>query len=234
MIEGQTYTRVNPYEGYTPNTVTFDGTNDYLLRGDDLTSNADGKLGCVSFWFDLAGLTGSPRIMDTTGGYFTLLFQGGKLRCVGYDSGATKKMEIIAATAYDGTEGLKHALFSWDLANGLGSVWIDDADDTQATPTLVDADIDYTRADWSIGSNVAGNSKLNSTMSDFLFWNDQYLDITNVSNRRMFISPEGTQVDTAIPILQMGTPKVGFTNPLATWHETIGDGGGFTENGALS
>ena len=37
-------------QGYTARAVTFDGTNDYLTRGADFTSNADSKVGIFSCW----------------------------------------------------------------------------------------------------------------------------------------------------------------------------------------
>src|SRR3546814_310645 len=36
---------------YQPQGVNFDGTNDYLTRGGDLTGNADSKLVTGAFWF---------------------------------------------------------------------------------------------------------------------------------------------------------------------------------------
>jgi hypothetical protein len=54
---------------YTANPVNFDGTNDYLNRGADLTSNSDSKIWTISFWcrptaigvFDLIYFLGDTR-----------------------------------------------------------------------------------------------------------------------------------------------------------------------------
>ena len=53
--------RFGPAAPYAANGVNFDGSNDYLTRGADLTGNADGKKGIIYFRFLLNGGDGERQ-----------------------------------------------------------------------------------------------------------------------------------------------------------------------------
>jgi len=222
--------------------VVFDGSNDYLTRGADLTSNADGKQGIVSIWYDPTGGDGvQQQIYMTTSGNFAITkLSSNKISITGWNvGGSTKILEMISTTTYTASSGMIHILAAWDLSAGTPEGWlyIDDADvlDTGAD-TFIDENIDYTNAEHAIGATTAGGSKLTGELGQFYFNNVTFLDLSTESNRRKFISASGGAIwlgsDGSTPTAT--APIIFFNNATASWHTNLGGGGGFTENGALT
>ena len=96
--------------------------------------------------------------------------------------------------------------------------------------------IDYTRPDWYVGHS-GGSDDYVGNLSE-LWFNNSYIDLSVVGNRRKWINSIGKPVD----LLSDGSGPTG-TQPLicfnkdttATWHQNSGSGGGFTvSTGSLS
>ena len=224
----------------TVNAVNFDGTNDYLTRGDGLTGESNTKEGSWSIWFKptaddatyvltsrLIGAIGRGIINRLSDNKFQVDFQDVNENIVWRGrSNAT----ILAAG------GWVNVLGSVDSATGARSMYINDTLATLAIDTFnADVLIGWIADDWAIGAQVNGNTKSAADIAEL--WIDKtFIDFSVESNRRKFISAGGKPVD----LESDGSGPTG-TAPLiyqsgatATWHTNDGSGGGFTENGALT
>lgn len=222
---------------YTAHAVNFDGTNDYLSRGADLTGDADGKVGVFSAWIDTTSDNiGVRQILVNSGGFLNIRDVANKIQILGSTSAPVTVLTLISASSYTAASGWHHFLGSWNLATGQGQLYIDDVDDLDtAADIVIDDTIDYTRTDWAVGALVTAGNKLVADVADLMFWNDTSLDISVQNNRRLFIDENGRPVNPQVAIDVLGTPIIGlYGTATAGWETNLGDGGGFTENGALT
>ncbi len=230
--------RFGPAAPYAANGVNFDGTNDYLTRGADLTGNADGKKGIIYFRFLLNGGNGSrQRFFHNTGPRFEIERRSANtFRLVGKDSGGTQRFRADTVATYTADATWHSFMASWDLATaGSGSIYVDDVLDYNEL-TFTDATIDYTVADHALGADAGGGSEINACISDFYFNMAEYLDFSVTANRRKFTNASDKPVDLGSDgSIPTGTaPIMYFSGDTSTWHTNAGTGGGFTENGALT
>ncbi len=212
--------------------VTFDGTNDYLSRGAGLTGIADGKTGTLSLWFRPTANSGSEWILTSSSDNFYL-----RQNNLGFEltlrssTGAyiltiTSKNELVVGE-------LVHLLVSWDLGNSKAHLYLNGVD-KEDFETITDANIDYTVSDWYVGNRVLVSDISEGEMSQ-LWFNTEYFDITNATNRAKFIDALGNPVDLG----PTGTnptgnqPLIYLNNTTSTWQNNLGSGGNFTENGTL-
>jgi len=218
--------------------VTFDGTDDYLRRGADLDGNADGKSGTLSFWIKMNGGDGtSQRIYQSTSGYIGLSRQSDNTLNLGMSGSSITAINLVSSTKIIASKGWTHILASWDTTANAAWLYVDDVDET-GSPTINAAqDIDYTRTEHGIGAHASdASSKLDASLAEFYFNFAEFIDISQESNRRKFISENSFPVDLgnncANPTDK--TPIIclrGYTDKFIT---NNGSGGGFTEHGALA
>lgn len=226
---------------YDAEAVLFDGT-DRIKRGAALTSISSGKVGTFSCWF---------RVYASDGGFKTFIEPGtatgpgiqvyrwntNKIAIVGRNAANGTILSMASVTNYVNGMSWAHLLASWDLAAGVGHLYVNDADDRAAAPTLTNDTIAYaTPTEWTIGARHDGNIPFGGDMCDLYLNTDAYIDITNVTNRRKFITaglkPVDLGADGSAPT---GSQPVIFQkNPLATWPTNVGYGGGFTLTGTLT
>lgn len=85
-----------------------------------------------------------------------------------------------------------HGLVSWDVQNDLSHMYVDDADVGNTTILLNDGSslIDYDRNDWAVGGNPNTFANINAHVAELIF-HDDYVDITQEVNRRMFLRADG-------------------------------------------
>lgn len=234
--------------GYRADAVQFDGTNDYLTRGAELTGIADGKAGTFSAWIDFTGGDATMQRIFTNGiddptndwGIIVSRPDNNTFQVAAQNSTPGIILQIATVGTFVASTGWVHLLSSWDLGTaGRRHIFINDVSDISVT-TFTDDIIDYVRfADWSVGAWTNGNFKMNADIAD-LWFDDAYIDITVGANRRGFIDPnlnpvnlgEAGQLPTgsAPLIFFSGT---GIISPTG-WESNKGTGGGFTENGALT
>jgi hypothetical protein len=231
--------------GYTANAVHFDGTNDYLTRGADLTGNADGKVGLLSVWVNLTGGDGvfktvwASRIAGGAGPRVTLQrTDGNKWQMLGANAAGTVILNMTSTTSYTSASGWHNVRASWDLLNGDGWLYVGDTDDLAAGATLTNDTLDYTIAQHVVGAVYAGSflQLLDGDLADLYVNYAEVQDQSVEANRRKFFSATGKPVslgaDGSTPT---GTaPIVFLSNATATWQTNLGGGGGFTEVGALT
>ena len=221
--------------GFTAVAVNFDGTNDWLTRAAVLTGLADGKTGTVSLWFNKLGGDGATaQLMTTTTPRFAVRFFStvNTLEVIGYNTAGTIIMQLRTTGTHLSGAGWKHFLASWDLANNLALIYINDVVAALGTNTKTNDTIDYTNLDFAVGATVTGTQKYNGDLSE-VFLHSSFLDISVEANRRLFISATGKPVSLgANGSTPFGTqPSLYLGNPLASWHTNLGAGGGFNVTG---
>ncbi len=222
---------------YDANAVEFDGANDWIEKSTDLTSNADSKLFTLSLWFNRAVFTGTPFLLANTTVRIGIEFRGGnEIRVRGRNTSGSTILEVSTVTTF-GASGWHHFLLSFDLANSSNRhLYIDDVDDAGTWSPYDDELIEFTRDDHAIGAGIGGGTKYDGDLADVWIDYGRFVNFSTVSNRRKFIDAAGKPVDLgsdgSIPF--GAAPIMYFSGPTDTWHTNDGDGGGFTENGALT
>ena len=236
-VAGELTSTITPI--FAANAVNFDGTNDYLTRGGDLTGSADNKTAIISFWFK-PGVDGvGSKLFNNTSSFMKIEKNTSNVIefVVTDDAGSTTAWSFTTNETVLLATGWTHFLLGYDTAaGGTHTLYLNDTLATFASETFnVDTVVDHTRSEWSVGAAHAGGEKANGDMADFYFTNE-FLDMTVESNRRKFIDASGKPVnlgsDGSTPT---GTAALIFlSGDTSTWHTNDGTGGGFTENGALT
>jgi len=230
---------------FRPFAATFDGTNDYASRGSIPTGLVDGKAGTTGVWFNLAGGDGANLVICmNTGGIATPRFAvfrnaSNKLRILGKNAAGTNILVMDTVASYTAGGGWKHLLASWDLAAGVGHLYVNDASDRSGVGlTLTNDTIDYANTNWFIGADSSAGSKFNGSLAEYWF-DPAYLDITVEANRRKFYSAagkaadlgsNGSRVTGSAPILYHSIRAGEAVTAFAT---NRGTGGNFTITGSL-
>lgn len=228
---------------YSAVAVSFDGTNDYLSRGSKLTGAADGKQGLVSFWVNpqLAATNQYIYIgqnLSSLMRYQAFLNTTNQIQFDARNSAGTTILSMQSASGAFGTAGWRHVLATWDLAAGVGQIYVNDVSDRAGSPTLTNDTIPYSSdtSFFNVGANTSAALKLNAYIADLYINFATTLDLSVEANRRKFISsglkPVSLGANGETPT--GSSPIVFLANPLASWETNLGTGGGFTENGALT
>ncbi len=219
--------------------VRFDGSNDWLSNAAELTGNADSKVGTGSMWIRFEGGDGVSQNIyrSDTGQVFIHKTTGNVIRIQANNSVGTKILELDSNSTYTVASGIIHLCWSYDLANGIGRLFIDDADDLAASPTLTDDTIDYTDDGYGFGATeLAGSNKITACVGQAYLNFAEFLDINDEGARRFFISANGLPVslgaDGSNPTGK--APIIFFDGAVASWHTNAGSGGGFAENGEIT
>lgn len=226
--------------GYTATAVVFDGANDYLSRGADLTSNADAKTFLFSGWFYFTDLaTADRRIYQNTGnaGHIRVDLTTSKLLINMENSAGAQILEATVDTPLMATGAWTHIMIAIDLANSANrSVYVDGSAATVTWTTYSNDTIDFTAADHAVGATVAGGGKLAAYVSEYYLAFGQYLDLSSSANRAKFRSATGKPVSLgATGSLPTGVqPSIYLSGTASTFATNKGAGGGFTVTGTLT
>ena len=224
--------------GFQVDAVTFDGSNDHLNRGADLTGNSDGTTGIFSCWLKSNSDVGTQIIYQNANDQFIIRKESGTnlIRVIIKDTSFNADVEITSSNGYTTADGWFHVLVAWNTATTTGQMYINDASDIGVNNIVSDT-LDYTQAEHVIGANSGGSGEfLNADMAEFYLNLGEYLDISSSANRRKFISASSKPVDLGSDgSLPTGTAPIIYLNGPATGFETNnGTGGNFTENGTLT
>ena len=223
------------------NAVYFDGSNDWLTRGDVLTGAVDNKLALISLWFffqdDVAAAQTIYR-MGPSGQ--VILTRASDLKLEGrFRSAASGSVWDFGTTAtFPTAGGWTHCLIAVDAANSITQIFIDDAAAALDSSGFVERDIDWASSviHFLVGVATTVPGSISNVFLAELYVTNEFLDISDESNRRKFISSGGKPVDLGSDGSDpTGTaPLIYLTGATATWHVNKGSGGGFTEVGALT
>ena len=240
-VAGQLTSTIAPIP-FSANPVDFDGTSDYLDKTTALTGVADSKTGIFSVWLR-RGASADQRLLSMGIGldFIISIESNNKISFIAQNA-ANANIIIAnpASTTTIASNAWAHLLMSWDLATTTLKVYINDIDRTATPGTLTNSAIDYTQTRSGIGhwdgGSGPGASKYNGDMAEFYFQDGEFLDLTDVNNRRLFIDANGKPVDLgsdgSTPTGNI--PLVFLSGDTVDWHTNKGSGGGFTEFGALT
>jgi len=229
--------RFGPAAPYAANGVNFDGTNDYLERGADLTGAADSKLFSGSIWFKRGDTGSTDNVLTGALRRHEIFFHSGNsFRIVVKNSGGAGVLEIRSATTFTSTAVWYHVMWSVDMTDsGKRHFYVDGADDSPTWTKYINDTLDFTETNHAFGSRVGGANKTNACFADPWFAFGQYIDLSVAANRLKFYnagSPVDLGSDGSTPT---GTAAIiFFSGVTAGWETNDGSGGGFTENGALT
>jgi len=232
---------LNSNVAFVANSVTFDGTNDFLLLSSAI-GGADSSATLASIWLKVDDAGGDGNLMiitDTTNEHFRVSRNASDQIEINLENDASTVLWNFTSTnTFNSTTntGWHHLLFSTDLGGSpTATVYLDDAvlagtDNTSPTT----GSIDFTPAAWSFGADVSGNNKLTGSLSE-VYIHTVSLDLAVEANRRKFINSGGKAVflgaDGSIPT---GTvPLIFLTGATAIWEVNKGSGDGFTLTGTL-
>lgn len=226
-------------DGYTPNAVVFDGTNDWLEN--ESLSESPPTLISGSFWIkrDSASIGTSDVILHNadSNGYFRIRFNTSNLLVFdGRDESGGAFTTLMDTNNTLSADQWYHVLFSLDTTNrSLDRLYVNGVDDTDSTSSTMTAfgggDRIYVGA-----FGVTNLDKLDAELADFWIDFGNYIDFSLEANRRKFIDGAGNPVDLGSDgSLPTGSqPDIYLSGDTATWHTNDGALAGFTEQGALT
>jgi hypothetical protein len=220
-----------------PKAVVFDGTNDYLTRGGDLTGIADGKQGTFSCWVDMNGGDGSLQHLFVLGSSFGVRrLADGNWNIQGQTSAGANTLQLsTTGGGYTAAFGWAHILASWDLTNSANRhLYVNDVSNI-SVGTYNNNNIDYTAGDAAVGALTTGLLKLNADVAE-LWFSTTYLDLGVESNRRKFVSAGGRPafLGTNGSKPTGSQPIVYLKGPASAFATNLGSGGNFSVTGALT
>lgn len=226
---------------YNPTNAMFDGINDYLLRGADLTANADSKSATGSFWVRRNGGFGIKQVIySNTGPRFEIsLDTSNSLRFEAGSATATDRLVAIVTSPSLNNNLWHHVMWSFDLDNAANrAVYIDGDPATVTWSTYSNAaNVDFTVANHSIGALVGGGNKLDADLADFWMELGAYTDLSVAANRAKFLTAAGLPVylgSNGAGGPTGAAPDIFLSGAIASWATNDGTGGGFTVTGAIT
>lgn len=227
----------------------FDGSAEHTARGAGLNGAVDSKLYTFACWINPDTLVGDRLFngVDTLG--------GGSSTGIIVDYGVTVGSEFtIRGRNAAGTVILQATadvpppigawtcvLFSCDLTDtNKRHFYYGDATAVPTWTTYTNDTLDFTCADWIVGSAGSAGSEFDGGVAQLYFKIGQYIDFSSLSNRRKFIrangKPENLGLDGSRPGL--GVPECYFHldngEAAANFAINRGSGGNFAVTGALS
>lgn len=223
----------------------FDGANDYLSRGADLTGASDSKSGIISAWLRFDAGVAQQFVLDNAATAATRFFfyrtSLNRFAVSGRNSAGTVILSLSSNTAYTNGATWLHVLVSWDLATAAGHLYVNDVEDAFVTKTLTDDTLEYTTGAFHVGAspNASAGDEMDGCMAEVYFAPGQYLDFSSTTNRRKFISASGKPVhlgtDGSLPT---GTAPLLYLHlddgeAVANFATNRGTGGDFTITGTL-
>lgn len=223
--------------GYVVDAAVFDGDADYMLRGDDLTGNADGSNGLFSCWVKFNGGDGTTLQILANASSSRLNIErnaGNKIQLKGWDGG-TNVIGLTSTNTFTESSTWHHICASW---NGTSShLYINGSQDEGANSPN-SGTIEYQQADWSICSKTDASTKMDADIAE-VYFALEYLDISDSDNLEKFRSSAGKPVnlgsDGSTPT---GTAAIIYQHlddgeAVANFKDNAGTGGGFNLTGTL-
>jgi hypothetical protein len=216
-----------------------------MARGADLTSNADGKEGTLSFAVNLLDGDGSDlTLYGSAGDRFTVTrTSAGKWQITGKNAAGDTILRLTSTTSWTSESGWHHVLATWDLANETGALYINDEDDLAAGSVLTNDTLDYTRSEHVIGGKADLSQKFHGEFAAFYFDVAASVDLEDEDVRRKFVAPLGISGDETlwVPVwLDSDGSYPTATQPILFLRDAAssgtvnrGAGGNFTATGTL-
>jgi len=230
----------NPVSGeILPEAVSFDGTNDNLIKSSDLTNNINSKTFTFSAWFYVTA-EDSGQHMYLYDSYYNsgmyVQFDGNrKVQCLGVAQGGTGNgyLSIESPINVFVAETWQHIIISVDMANTSNRyVYINDQSISVTWNSYSNAEIGFAQTVHTIGTNspTGGAGTRSKSRLAHVFLDYTYRDLSTTSNRRLFIDADGKPSSTipSSPVLYLPMKDA------ATAGSNSGTGGDFTAVGVLA
>jgi len=230
--------------GFAANAVDFDGTNDSLDRGADLTGAVDDQQGVISLWFRIDSGDGSFLFVFDTSQARIRIFKSSS-NSFEFDlknSSAAFIVFDINSPAITAGADWHHFLWGWDISVPTCQLYIDDVDEPLSNCIQTDpAEVDGTQSDWFLMRSNTGGSRFNGCAAEVYYHQTTYLDFDTESNRRLFndgsggsaggkpvdLGSDGSTPTSSQPIIYLNGDNTNFqTNQ--------GSGGNFNVEGSLA
>jgi hypothetical protein len=215
---------INPYQivpsVFTADSADFDGTNDLMKKGSDLSGNADGKSGIFSGFARIDGGAGAThrfitasQTLGTAADDFQIQHQfDNKMSIIARRADTNILLSLSTTAIYPPAATWYHVLISWDLAAGVSHFYVNDVSNQVVTARVNDT-IKYTAGDWAVGGDSDNGVKMNGCLAELYFAPNQFLDFSVVANRRKFLLATGK----AAPLGTNGSLPTGVA-PLVYLH----------------
>lgn len=230
-----------PQAPFTPVAATFDGANDYMLRGAGLTGAADSKVLTVSFWakfnedgsdYQTIFIGNYPAGGNPGLGVFIYRLAAQRIYVECYNAAGTKIFGVLshASVPFDVASGWRHFMCSVNLATASQHLYVDGVDSI-VTDVLTDDTIDYTQTEWCIGAIQDGTLKTDCCISELYINIAEYVDLSVSGNRLKFYNA-GNPVDLGSD----GSTPTGNAPAIymKAWSgANAGSGGNFSITGSL-
>lgn len=220
---------------YTTTGVDFDGTNDYMLRGADLTGSADSKIYSGAGWYKRNATGVAGFMYRNTGNKTRIDVNAGDRLVITARASSGGDILLIRSSAHADTNW-HHFMFSVDLVDtGKRHLYLDNVDELDVV-TYTDATIDFTRADHAIGALTSGGSKFNGCLADLWIEQGVFIDLSSAANRAKFVT-------TGVKLVDLGangetptgaSPIMFFKGASGSFNTNLGTGGNFSVTGALT
>lgn len=227
--------------------VTFDG-NDWLSHTSS-TGFTDGKQATVSYWIRWNSWSGAQFVFGfgdvsyVQSGIHSYFVSDGRMRVGFRNSSNTYISRFDTPTGTFSLNTWYHILCSVDLATNSKHVYINDATASGTWSDYSNDNIDFTKSYYKIGraSNDSSPylySPITADLANF-YLDDSYIDISNATNRRKFISASGTPVDAGTDgSTPTGSqPLIYIKGDAATWNsatQNLGSTSDFTMTGSVT
>lgn len=214
----------------------FDGTNDYMARGANITGVSDGKIFTFSVWFKASNTGATQNIL---GGQLVASPQiwiqsTGQLRVTARAADGTTLLLTISTNKTYNDGLLHHAMGSFDLANGVAHLFVDGQPDIIVTD-LVNTDMDNTTGNYYVGAfGASQTNKLNGSLGQLWVSFSQYIDFSVRTNREKFFNnaPRWLGEDGDVPTGV--APDLYFRLGPSQFNSNFGTGDNFTITGTLA
>lgn len=223
--------------------TVFDGTNDHMTSSAALTVT-DSSKGIFSCWIRIDGGNGTARMFysensspPTTDGFINA---SNIIRFIHRDSTKALSLTMDTANTYLASSKWIHVLASWDTnfsaGNKLAHLYVDDVSDLVKTDTSAAFTVDYSTGNsYLIGASLGPANRYFGALSELYFIAGEYLDFSNVFNRRKFITASKRPAFLGpLGKMPLGVqPTIYLRNQSSGFFTNYGLGGAFTVTGSL-
>ena len=223
--------------------VTFDGTNDYMLRGGNLSGAADSTAGSFSGWVKFNGGNAVLKriISNDVSSLVVYKTAANKIQVYVSNSGGNH-FAFETAAAYTSGATWYHIAASWDTNHSagtkVGQLYINGVSDyvlVSDTGGAFGAQHSLV-SNWAIGAHTDGTNKLDGDLAEL--WVDlaNRIDFSVTANLRKFFKATGKPEPLGISgQLPTGTaPILCLKGPAAYFNGNNGTGGNFVVTGTLT
>lgn len=181
---------------YTATGSTYGGTA-YASRTGDLTGLADAKTGTFLAWVRFDGGNGVLQrilhIRDNASGRLVVYRStGNAFAVVGRNAAGTTILQLDANVLATAGATWYHLGVTWNLATGVGQLYVNGADARGPGAVLTNDTIDYASdaPGVFVGASPAGGDKINASLSE-VFFDTPHTDLSSTPNMRKFRRADG-------------------------------------------